>query len=165
MAPTHNKMPVSSKEAVVEKVREIAERVGASEGIEIVEVALLGGGKHRVLRLYIDKVSGVTHGDCEFMSQNVGTILDVEDVVPGEGYTLEVSSPGVERKLVKPRDFERFTGRKIKVTLREPLEGQRRWEGTLAAFNEGEVTLEFAPAKTIRFQLSQVDKANLKFEW
>jgi ribosome maturation factor RimP len=158
-------MPASAKEAVIEKVREIAERAGASEGIEIVEVELLGAGKHRVLRLYIDKLSGVTHGDCEYISQNVGTILDVEDVIPGERYTLEVSSPGVERKLTKPRDFERFTGQKIKVALREPIDGQRRWEGTLAAFREGEVTLEFAPAKTIRFQLSQIEKANLKFEW
>src|SRR5437763_472992 len=107
-------MPSQTKEAIVEKVREIAERVGASEGIEIVEVELLGGGKQRMLRIYIDKPSGVTHGDCELISQNVGTILDVEDVIPGEQYTLEVSSPGVERKLTKARDYERFTGQKIK---------------------------------------------------
>jgi ribosome maturation factor RimP len=158
-------MPVTSKEAVVEKVREIAERVGASEGIEIVEVELLGGGKHRMLRLYIDKASGVTHGDCEYISHNVGTILDVEDVIPGERYTLEVSSPGVERKLTRERDFERSVGRKVKVSLREPLEGQKRWEGVLAAFEKGRITLEFAPSKTIEFELGQVEKANLKFEW
>ncbi len=158
-------MPATSKETVVEKIREIAERVGASEGIEIVEVELLGGGSHRLLRLYIDKPTGVTHGDCEYISHNVGTILDVEDIVPSERYTLEVSSPGVERKLAKPRDFERFIGQKIKVALREPIDGQRRWEGTLAAFEEDQITLEFAPSKNIRFQLSQVEKANLKFEW
>jgi ribosome maturation factor RimP len=158
-------MPALTKEGVVEKIREIAERVGASEGIEIVEVELLGGGKHRLLRIFIDKLSGVTHGDCEFISQNVGTILDVEDVIPGDRYTLEVSSPGVERKLTKPRDFERFTGQKIKVLLREPVENQRRWEGKLAAFEANQIALEAAPGKLIRFDLSQIEKANLKFEW
>lgn len=158
-------MPTHLNEAVTAKVREIAERVGASEGIEIVEVELLGGGKHRVLRIFIDRPSGVTHGDCEMISQNVGAILDVEDVIPGDSYTLEVSSPGVERKLSKPRDYERFTGQKIKVVLREPVENQRRWEGTLAAFEGNRATLEVAPGRTIQFDLNQVDKANLKFEW
>ena len=152
-------------ESIADQVREIAERVGASEGIEIVEVQLLGAGKFRTLRIFIDKPSGVTHGDCEMISQNVGAILDVEDVVPGDRYTLEVSSPGVERKLVKPRDFERFIGNKVKIMLREPIENQRRWEGTLAGFADNVVTLEPGPGKTIRFDLQQVEKANLKFEW
>ncbi len=90
---------MADRTAVVEKVREIAERVASREGMEIVDVQLLGGGGSRVLRIFIDKPQGVSHADCEFISQNVGTILDVEDVVPGSGYTLEVSSPGVERKL------------------------------------------------------------------
>ena len=159
-------MPANAtREAVTTKIREIADRVGASEGIEVVDVELLGAGKHRVVRIFIDKLSGVTHGDCEFISQNVGTILDVEDVVPGESYTLEVSSPGVERKLAKPRDFERFTGQKIKVVLKDPVDNQRRWEGTLAAFEGNTVTLEAAAGKTIQFGLDQVEKANLKFEW
>jgi ribosome maturation factor RimP len=158
-------MPTTAREAVVEKVREIAERVGASEGIEVVEVELLGAGRHRTLRIYIDKPAGVTHGDCEYISQNVGTILDVEDIVPGESYTLEVSSPGVERKLAKPRDFERFLGKKIKIVLRQPVENQRRWEGTLAAFEGATVTLEVAQGRTVQFDLNQIEKANLKFEW
>lgn len=158
-------MPANAKQAVIDKVREIAERVGASEGIEIVEIELLGGGKHRVLRIFIDKPAGVTHGDCEWISQNVGTILDVEDVIPGERYTLEVSSPGVERKLIKPHDYERFAGQKIKVVLREPVENQRRWEGTLAGFDGNQVTLEAAGGKTVQFALAQVERANLKFEW
>src|SRR5919199_4860695 len=134
--------------ALAARVTEIAERVGASEGIEIVEVELLGGGKNRVLRIFIDKPAGVTHGDCEMISQNVGTILDVEDVIPGDSYTLEVSSPGVERKLSKPRDFERFVGQKIKVALREPVENQRRWDGVLKSFEGGVVTLEAEPGRT-----------------
>jgi ribosome maturation factor RimP len=156
---------VMSREEVTAKVLEIAERVGASEGLEIVEVQLLGGGGARVLRIFIDKPGGVTHGDCETISQNVGTILDIEDVIPGAHYTLEVSSPGVERKLTKPRDFERFVGQKVKVALREPVENQRHYMGTLKSFTEGILTLEPAPGRSVQFPLEQVEKANLKFEW
>jgi ribosome maturation factor RimP len=154
-----------SREEVTAKVQEIAERVAASEGLEVVEVQLLGGGGARVLRIFIDKPEGVTHGDCEMISQNVGTILDVEDVIPGAHYTLEVSSPGVERKLTKPRDFERFVGQKVKVALRQPIENQRHYMGTLKSFAEGILTLEPSPGKSVQFPLDQVEKANLKFEW
>ena len=153
------------KEAVVRRVTEIAERVGGSEGIEIVEVELLGGGSRRVLRITIDKPAGVTHADCELMSQQVGVILDVEDVMPGGSYTLEVSSPGLERKLTKARDFERFLGQRAKVVLRQPVENQRRWEGKLAGFTDGVITLEPVPGKSVSFDLDQVQRANLKFEW
>jgi ribosome maturation factor RimP len=156
---------MAERTAVVDKVQAIAERVAASEGIEIVDVQLLGGGAHRMLRLFIDKPAGVTHGDCEFISEQLGTILDTENVIPGGHYTLEVSSPGVERKLTRPRDFERFTGQKIKVVLRQPVEERKSWAGTLAAFADGIITLEPAPGKTVQFPLEQVEKANLKFEW
>ena len=106
----------------------------------------------------------MTHADCETMSHQVGAMLDVEDVVPG-AYTLEVSSPGVERKLLKYKDFERFTGKKIKVSLREPVENSRRWEGTLGSCADGLISLEVAEGKTIQFPFDQVEKANLKFEW
>jgi ribosome maturation factor RimP len=154
-----------NREAVTSKVQEIAERVGSSAGIEVVDVQLLGGGGSRLLRLFIDKPEGVTHGDCEFISQQVGTILDVEDVIPGGKYTLEVSSPGVERKLSRPRDFERFVGQKVKIALREPVENQRHWVGALKSFAEGIITLEPSPGRNIQFPLDQVEKANLKFEW
>lgn len=155
---------IMSDEAVA-RVTEIAERVGQPEGIEIVEVRLLGAGKQRVLRITIDKPAGVTTNDCEFISQQVGTILDVEDVIPGAGYTLEVSSPGVERPLLKPRDYERAVGKKAKVTLREPVEDRRQWVGVLAGISGDEVTLEPEPGRSIRFALHQVAKANLKFDW
>jgi ribosome maturation factor RimP len=151
--------------AIVPRIVEIARRVGESEGIEIVEVQLLGGGAKRVLRITIDKPQGVSHADCELISQQVGTILDVEDVIPGARYTLEVTSPGLERKLLGARDFERFVGRKARVTLREPLDKRRHWEGILADFSENVVTLEAAPGKNVRFSLEQVEKANLKFDW
>jgi hypothetical protein len=86
--------------------------------------------------------AGVTHGDCELVSQQVGTILDVEDVVPGGRYTLEVSSPGVERKLLKPQDYERFQGKKARITLRDRVDGRRNWEGTLAGLDDGSIALE-----------------------
>jgi ribosome maturation factor RimP len=154
------------REAVASKIEEIAQRVAESEGLEIVEVEVKGGGGvHRLVRIMIDKPEGVTHGDCELVSQQVGTILDVEDVLPGGRYTLEVSSPGVERKLLKPQDYQRFQGKKAKISLRDPVEGRRNWEGTLAGFADGSVALETEPGKTRQFPLEQVQKANLKFEW
>lgn len=158
-------MADTQRGAVTAKITEIAERVGNSEGIEIVEVQVLGGGNSRLVRIFIDKPGGVSHNDCERISQDVGTILDVEDTIPWDHYTLEVSSPGVERKLTQPRDFERFTGQKIKVVLREPVENQKRWEGTLTGFADGVLSLEPAPGRTVRIAYELVDKANLKFEW
>ena len=179
-------MSVIAKDEIVAKIAEIAERVADPEGIEIVEVQLLGAGRGRLLRIFIDRFAGsprpgsgaapadgplgVSHADCEFISHQVGTILDIEDVIPGDSYTLEVSSPGLERKLSKAKDFERFVGQKAKVVLREPVENQRRWEGKLAGISQGVVALEIAapqPAagRVIHFPLDQVEKANLKFDW
>jgi ribosome maturation factor RimP len=153
------------KDAVVASIAEIAERVAGSEGIEVVDVELLGGGKKRVLRIFIDKPGGVSHRDCEVMSQQVGTILDVEDVVPGLSYTLEVSSPGLERKLTRMRDFERSVGKKARIVLREPVEERKDWVGILAAVEGDRITIEAAPGRAVRFTLDQVARANLKFDW
>lgn len=153
------------REAVASKIEEIAKRVANSEGIEVVDVEVKGGGNARFVRISIDRPEGVSHADCELVSHQVSTILDVEDVVPGGRYTLEVSSPGVERKLSTPRDFERFQGKKAKITTRDAVEGRRNWEGTLATFEDGNVALEVEPGKTMRFPLEQIQKANLKFEW
>lgn len=150
---------------MVSKIEQIALRVTESEGMELVEVEVKGGGNQRLVRIWIDKPAGITHGDCELVSQQVGTILDVEDVVPGGRYTLEVSSPGVERKLLKPADYLRFQGKKVKITLRDNIEGRRHWEGTLAGFSEGAAAIEVQPGKTFRFPLDQIQKANLKFDW
>jgi ribosome maturation factor RimP len=152
-------------EPVASKIEEIAQRVAQPEGLEVVEVEVKGGGNQRFVRISIDKPAGVTHGDCELVSQQVGTILDVEEVVPGGRYTLEVSSPGVERKLLKPADYQRFQGKKARIALREPRDGRRNWEGTLAGLEDGAVALETGPGTTMRFPLDQIQKANLKFEW
>src|SRR5207253_9765196 len=114
-----------------EKVREIAERVAASSGLEVVEVELRGGGSSRMLRITIDKPGGVTHEDCANLSREVGTILDVEDAVPGGSYLLEVSSPGLDRKLFRPADYGRFVGSRVRLTTRDPVNGDHPCEGRL----------------------------------
>src|SRR5215831_8689416 len=137
----------------IEKVREIAERVAASSGLEIVEIDLRGGGKARMLRIVIDKPEGVTHEDCANLSREVGTILDVADAVPGGSYVLEVSSPGLDRKLVRPSDYERFAGSLLKLTTREPIHGNRHFEGRLESFSDGRLTLDMSkPRKKQRGQ-------------
>jgi ribosome maturation factor RimP len=152
------------REVVAAKIEEIAQQVAQSEGLELVEVEVKGGGNARFVRIAIDKPEGVTHADCGLVSEKVGAILDAEDTVPGH-YTLEVSSPGVERKLLKPKDYQRFQGQKAKLTLRDPVEGRRTWEGILAGFADGIIALETEPGKTRDFPFEQVQKANLKFEW
>ena len=151
--------------AIDEHVRQIAERVTASQGLELVDVELRGGGKARVLRLFIDKPGGVTHEDCALVSRELGTILDVEDAVPGGSYTLEVSSPGLDRKLVKPSEYERFAGSRIRLTTRQPVDGNRHFEGRLQGLQGGRVALEVGskkfPAHTVEIDLSNIERANL----
>ncbi len=156
--------------AVVEKITALAEQIGDPQGIEVVEVDILGGGVHRVLRILIDKPEGVTHGDCELLSRQLSEMLDAGDVIPGAAYTLEVSSPGVDRKLTKPKDFERFKGQKIKVSLKAPIDGEKRYEGVLEDFESDVLTLSVRQGKAkepkvVRIGFDQIDKANLKFEW
>jgi ribosome maturation factor RimP len=163
----------------LDRVREIVERVAATSGLEVVEVELRGGGKARMLRIVIDKpagssdkLAGVTHEDCANLSREVGTILDVEDVIPGNAYLLEVSSPGLDRKLLRPADYERFTGSKVKLKTRNPVNGSQHFEGRLQSFQDGRLTLEVeasrkkarqeeAAAQTLEIELANVEKANL----
>ena len=163
-----------------ERVREIAERVASSSGLEIVEIEFLGGGKARMLRVFLDKASagtdplaGVTHEDCANFSREFGTILDVEDVMPGS-YTLEVSSPGLDRRLIKAADFTRFTGSRLKLTTWQPVDNNRHFEGRLESFKDGHLTLDLSVAshksrkkmgaaagEKIEIEFANVEKANL----
>ena len=171
----------------LERVRGIAERVAKDLGLEIADVEFRGGaGKGgRLLRVYIEKAGaaaagndpevvmrfGVTHADCEAVSREMSAILDVEDVVPGNAYLLEVSSPGLDRKLSQAADFARFTGSRVKLMTREPVEHDRHWEGRLEAFGDGHLTLDVTPAKKknkpapaekkLEIELSNVERANL----
>ena len=148
-----------------ERIAAIAERAAAREGLEVWDLEVLGAGRSRLIRIYIDKPGGVTLDDCELVSQQVGTVLDVEDVVPDQHYHLEVSSPGVERRLFKPEQFARFAGQKARIALREPVENRRRWEGTIAGVEEDIVVFETTTGASMRLSLDQIEKANLKFEW
>jgi ribosome maturation factor RimP len=158
-------MPSVEKVELLQHLTTLGEEAARGTGIEILEVQLRGSGKARLLRVYIDKPGGVTHGDCELISNRFGALLDAEDAIPGEGYTLEVSSPGVERPLSKSRDFERVVGQKVRLLLQQPLQGQTRWEGRLDRVADGMLELEIAPGERLRVPLEQVQKANLKFEW
>jgi ribosome maturation factor RimP len=165
----------------VERVREIAERVAASSGLEVVDVEFLGGGSARMLRVFLDRpasiengAQAVTHEDCANFSREFGTILDVEDVVPGGSYTLEISSPGLDRKLTRAKDFARFVGSRIKLMTRQPVNNNRHFEGRLESFENGRLILDLSVAshksrkkmggdagKKIGIEFANVEKANL----
>jgi ribosome maturation factor RimP len=155
-----------------DRVRRIAERVAGSSGLEVVEIEFRGAGKSRMLRVFLDKPAGVTHEDCAQFSREFGTILDVEDVVPGGTYVLEVSSPGLDRKLNRAADYERFAGSKVKLMTREPVNGNRHFEGRLESFHDGRLTLDLSEARRkhrpgaaspqkLEIDLANVEKANL----
>jgi ribosome maturation factor RimP len=158
-------MPVTERTELVNAITALTEQAAAGTGIEIADVELRGSGKVRLLRIYIDKPSGVTHGDCELISQRVGTLLDERDLMPDESYTLEVSSPGLERPLRKARDFERVAGQTIKIGLKEPVNGQKYLEGKLLGVSGDRLQLELSSGESIQVGLDQIHKANLKFRW
>jgi len=175
----------------LEKIRGAAERVARSEGLEIVDVEWKVG-KQRFLRVYIDRIPKsaaaisdaagelgaseavhdpypkISHSDCERVSQQLSVILDVEDLIPGAaGYTLEVSSPGMDRALNKPADFERFRGRLAKISTSEPVGEAKFFEGRLAGFADGKVRMELKgkEARTVELPLEAIRKANLVVEF
>ena len=171
----------------LQKIRAAAERVARSEGLEIVDVEWKVG-KQRFLRVCIDRVPQriqaanaafaaeadvsdpdpkVSHSDCERVSQQLSVILDVEELIEGPGYTLEISSPGLDRALKTPRDFERFAGRLAKISTTEPIGEAKYFEGRLAGFADGKVRMELKgrEAKTVEVPLDMVRKANLVVEF
>jgi ribosome maturation factor RimP len=141
----------------------------AEEGVE--EDAILPRG------VPVEMLSGVTHEDCAAFAQDFGTVLDVEDLMPGAEYTLEVSSPGLERKLRGPEDYTRFTGSLIKVQTFAPVNNNRYWQGRLTGFGGDALTLDLSAVKqkgkakkatteaTIKIPLSNVEKAHLVAEF
>ena len=191
----------------IETIRAAADRVASSLGLEVVEVEFQGAGKHRALRVYVEKdaagraklaelagteegaallpkgvpvevLSGTTHEDCEVFARDFGTLLDVEDLIPGAEYTLEVSSPGLERKLLKAADYERFLGSLVKLQTFTPISGNRYFTGRLTACHEGTLVLDLSAVKqkgkakkgstvasaTVEISLGNVERANLVAE-
>ncbi len=189
----------------LDQIRTLAERVAASHHLEVVDIELSGAGKSRALRIFIEKdaaeraklkervaagesaeelpsgvpvelLSGVTLDDCSTFAQDFGTLLDVEDVVPGATYTLEVSSPGLERKLTRANEYERFTGSLVKLKTFAPINGNKVWTGRLIGIEGGIIKIDLAAVKQkgkakkaavaelIELPLKDVEKANLVAE-
>jgi len=147
----------------LEKIREMAERVATSEGLHLVDVELKGNNSNLLLRVYIDKSDGVSHADCKIVSEQLSAMLDVEDVFPGR-YVLEVSSPGLDRKLTKPSDFTYFVGRRARLVLKEAVAEQKVLEGLLAGFENGRVRLDLGESGLQEFDLANIRKAQLVVE-
>lgn len=153
------------------RIHEIIDRVATREGLELVHAEMVGSNKNATLRIYIDKPEGVTLEDCALVSEQVGLILDVEDLIQNE-YVLEVASPGLDRGLYKPSDYERFAGLPAHIKLTAPLNGQRNFHGTLIGLEqEGEpaallpmALLEDETGKRHRIPLTLISKANVEIE-
>jgi ribosome maturation factor RimP len=155
-----------TKQEMVSRITAIAEAAATPVGVEVVEVELKGSGRSHLLRIYIDKPEGVTHADCELISREMSAALDAEDPIPGH-YDLEVSSPGVERKLGKWQDWQRFAGKKVKVVLKDTASPDipKHFDGVISTAEEHHVTVDLADGGHVTFPVDQVDRANLKFEW
>ena len=187
----------------LDTIRATADRVAASHHLEVVDVEFSGGAKFRTLRVFLEKdaaararlaeqavagveselpkgvpaemLSGTTLEDCENFARDFGTVLDVEDLIPGAEYSLEVSSPGLERKLAKAADYQRFTGSLLKLQTFTAVNATRQFQGRLAKFEDGVLTLDLGAikpkgkpkkaaagsAQTVEIPLSNVEKANL----
>lgn len=155
----------------LERVREIAARVAEAHGLQIDEVALRREGKQHVLRVILDRPGpaatpeeSVSITDCEKVSQELGTILDVEDVMPG-AYTLEVSSPGLDRPLKQVDDYRRFAGRLAKIVTREPVNRQTAFAGRLKGVDGEDVLFEAEGGKLVRLPLALISRARLEVEF
>jgi ribosome maturation factor RimP len=149
--------------SVADRVQAIAERVTIDHGLELVHAEVAGPDNKPIVRIFIDKPNGVTHRDCSEVSLHVGTVLDVEDFIHAS-YTLEVSSPGLERGLYKAQDYERFAGRSAKLKTRRPINGQRNFRGRLLGINGEEVLFEDRTSGRVEIPLDSIAKANLEFD-
>jgi ribosome maturation factor RimP len=148
-----------------DRVRRLIEEVVESQGYELVEAELKGAGNNSILRIFIDKPTGISHHDCGLVSEQVGTVLDVEDLIPSS-YTLEVSSPGLDRKLVKESDYTRFDGKLARVQTRIPLNQQKVFRGRLRGLHDGKVRLELLPkGQLFDIPLDVIQETRLEFDW
>ncbi|MGJ8688344.1 MAG: ribosome maturation factor RimP [Gammaproteobacteria bacterium] len=131
-------------------------------GVELWGIEHVIQGKYSVVRIYIDKgEDGIAIEDCEKVSRQVSAIFDVEDPIPGE-YTLEVSSPGMERPLFEIEQFASYVGNEVAVRLRSPLDGRRKFKGVIQSVDADSVTL-LVDGETFKLSAMTIDKANLVF--
>ena len=147
-----------------EAIGGIIGRVAEREGLELVHWELVGPAGNFVLRIFIDKPAGVSHSDCEVVSHQVSTLLDVEDLIPNR-YTLEVSSPGLERGLYKRGDYERFAGSRLKLKTVEPIDGQRNFRGRLICIDGDDVRFDADGRGQIEIPYEKILKANIEYEF
>jgi ribosome maturation factor RimP len=152
-----------SGEAIAERVQQIAERVCIDNGLELVHAEVAGPEGKPILRIYIDKPQGVTHEDCSAVSHHLGTILEVEDFIHTP-YTLEVSSPGLERGLYKRADYERFAGSLAKLRANRAINGQRNFRGRIIGLEGDDVSFEDKTSGRVMIPLEAVAKANLEID-
>ena len=145
------------------RVREVAERAARERGLELVHVEVAGGAQAPIIRVFIDKPEGVTHEDCSEVSRHIGTVLDVEDFIP-EAYTLEVSSPGLERGLYSLSDFERFAGKLAKAKTRGAIAGQRNFRGRIAGVEGEEILFDDRTSGRVQIPFAEIAKANLEID-
>lgn len=149
--------------AAVERLTQLLEPVITGLGYELVGLEYHPNRKRGVLRIFIDSPSGIGVDDCARVSHQVSGVLDVEDPLPGE-YNLEVSSPGLDRPIFKPEDFNRFAGERVRLRLQGTLDGRRRFRGRLIGLEGDDVVVEEPDGGTARVPLDRVDKAHVELE-
>ena len=146
-----------------EAIRESIEQLVTSEGYELVHAECRGGSGRPILRIFVDRPGGITLDDCQIVSKQISTLLEVEDPIPYK-YILEVSSPGLDRSLYKEADYVRFMGRRVRLTLRNPLDGRRRYRGKLIGAGSGVVRITDVDQCEWCFEMDAIEKANLEIE-
>ena len=147
-----------------DRTRRLIQEVAENQGYELVDVEFKGAGKSSVLRIFIDQPGGISLRDCELVSEQVGTVLDVEDLIPFT-YTLEVSSPGLDRKLAKESDYARFEGKLARIQTRIPLNQQKVFRGRLQGLYDGKVRLELLKGDVLDIPLDVIQEARLEIDW
>jgi ribosome maturation factor RimP len=146
--------------ADIEKIEALLSQVAQEEMVEVFDLAVLREGPRTVIRVFLDREGGIRLGECESFSRKMSAALDVSDPMPGP-YVLEVSSPGLNRRLTKPAHFAAAAGRRIRVALAEPVDGSRNYVGTLRSADAEGIDLE-RDGRAYRFPYAAVRKANLE---
>jgi ribosome maturation factor RimP len=149
--------------SVAERIKVIAEQAAIDHGLELVHTEVAGPENNPILRVFIDKPGGVTHDDCSHVSTQIGTVLDVEDFIHA-AYTLEVSSPGLERGLYKLADYERFTGSAAKIKTRVAIGNQRNFRGTISGVANNAVVFDDRTSGRVELPFDSIAKANLEVD-
>jgi len=143
--------------SVAGRIQELAEQTAIDHGVELVHTEVAGPEGHPIVRVFIDKPGGVTHDDCSDLSHHLGTVLDVEDFIHS-AYTLEVSSPGIERGLYKPADYERFAGHLAKIKTRSPIKNQRNFRGRIVGLADSQVVFEDNTSGRVQIPISDMQR-------